>query len=60
MENAKLSEAEVNVEKKIFFSRLREEDFKKSFRGSRNDTMELNINFKTLLVGHFRQLIYLK
>jgi hypothetical protein len=32
----------------------------KSFQGEKDDTVELNTNFKTLLVGHFRELSFLK
>jgi hypothetical protein len=32
------------------------ERYRESFRGSKDDTVELNINFKTLLVHYFREL----
>jgi hypothetical protein len=31
--------------------------YKTAFQGSKDDTMELNINFKTLLVNYFKELI---
>lgn len=32
--------------------------YKMAFQGSKDDTMELNINFKTLLVNYFKELIF--
>ena len=44
----------------ILFEARFAEKYLHTFHGSKDDTMELNINFKTLLMGHFRELAYLK
>ena len=45
---------------KIEVNQKTQELIKDVSRGSKDDTVLLNINFKTMLVSYFRQKIYLK
>ena len=38
----------------IDFDPIKVVEYRNTFQGTKDDTVELNINFKTLLVGYFR------